>query len=777
MSLLARLCLLVALAVLPALALQVLDQVELREVRQSAATGSALRLARLAAGQAERILASARSVLVTVGRLPFVVHEDRATCAAFLADLVTQYSYFSEIAVLDRTGATICASLPYQADAGFRDSTLLRGALDADDMLIGQYDPGAGTRPATLPVARRFRGADGEPAGIVVVGLDLQHVPDWFGSEAYPDGSIVLIVDRNGTTLMRVPEHGSVGKTVLPDLLTALRGGVPGTIERNVPDGIDRVFGYMPFEQPRAELGVAVGVPKLAAYAALERANERDFALEAAAAILTVLAALFGGRYFIRRPLRALVRTAERWRRGDYSARASLGDPHSEIGQLGDAFDRMADAVQRRDEDLQGVNTLLEQRVAGRTQELSEGNERLRTEISERRQAEAALQDAQAALAQSQKMEAIGRLTGGIAHDFNNYLAAIIGAIELLQQRLRLEAADARLLTAARTSAERGAALTQQLLAFSRRQALAPEVTDLSRLVSAAAELLRRTLGEHIIVETSLAPDLWPCLVDPNQLESALLNLAINARDAMADGGRLTIATRNVTLDAEAAAVLGREMRPGTYILLSMADEGSGMEPEVVARAFEPFYTTKAQGRGTGLGLSQVFGFVNQSGGHIDLDSAPGRGTIVRLYLPRHAALGMAQPSETPSPARCRTSSATVLVVEDDDGVREFSVGALTDLGYRVVAAADADAALDLLDRHGDIDVMFSDIGLPGMNGRDLADEAMRRRPALKVLLTTGYARDTLALGGALDPALPLLPKPFTTAALAAKLDELFGAT
>lgn len=775
MSLLARLCLLVALAVLPALALQAIDQIELRQVRQSAATESALRLARLAAGEADRILASARSVLVTVGRLPFVVHEDHAACAAFVADLVTQYPYFNSISVLDSTGTPVCTSLPDPEDAAAADAVLLRSALEANDMVVGQYDPGSATRRPTLPVARRFRGADGEPAGIVTIGLDLQRVPAWFGSEAYPDGSIVLVTDRNGTTIVRLPEHGSVGKSVGPELLAALQGVGPGTIERNAPDGIDRVFGYEPIARPPT-VGVAVGVPKLAAYAAIERANVRDFVLEIAAAILTVLAALLGGRYFIRRPLRALVQTTGRWQRGDYSARAVLGDPYSEIGQLGSAFDRMAAAVQRRDEELQALNAQLEQRVAERTRELSDGNERLRAEIAERQQAETALRNAQAALVQSQKMEAIGRLTGGIAHDFNNYLAAIIGGIELLQLRLKLAPQDERLLAAARASAERGAALTQQLLAFSRRQALAPQVTDLTRLVSGAADLLRRTLGEHIIVETSLVPGPLPCLVDPNQLESALLNLAINARDAMPEGGRLTIATENLTLDERAAEALGRDVRPGAYILISVSDEGAGMAPDVLARAFEPFYTTKEQGRGTGLGLSQVFGFVTQSGGHVQLDSAPGRGTTARLYLPRHADIGAARPSDTIGPASREASGATILVVEDDDGVREFSVGALTDLGYRVIEAPDAATALDLLDRHGEITLMFSDIGLPGMNGRELADAAHRRHPALKVLLTSGYAPDAIAPQGALDPGLHLLPKPFTMAALAAKLDEVIRA-
>ena len=384
-------------------------------------------------------------------------------------------------------------------------------------------------------------------------------------------------------------------------------------------------------------------------------------------------------------------------------------------------------------------------------------------DMTEQMQQQQALEQSRQALAQAQKMEAIGQLTGGIAHDFNNLLTTIIGSGELLDRRDdSLTAQQQRLLTAIRQAADRGAALTQRLLAFARRQPLAPQPTDLNRLVADASEMLRRTLGEGVTIETVLAGGLWPCNIDPPQLDSALVNLAVNARDAMPQGGKLTIETANTHLD-EAYAGAHAEVAPGQYVMIAVSDTGVGMSPEVLEHAFEPFFTTKEEGRGTGLGLSQVYGLVKQSGGHVKLYSEPGEGTTVKIYLPRVRAPA-AEPfpsAAEPAPAQA-AGGETVLLVEDDRDVREFGVAALTQLGYRVLDAADAAAALSLLDRHPEVALLFTDVGLPGLNGRRLADEACRRMPLLKVLFTTGYARNAIIHHGALDPGIQLLTKPFT---------------
>jgi PAS domain S-box-containing protein len=394
-------------------------------------------------------------------------------------------------------------------------------------------------------------------------------------------------------------------------------------------------------------------------------------------------------------------------------------------------------------------------------------------DITERQQRQLALEQSQAALAQAQKMEAIGQLTGGVAHDFNNLLTAIQGSIELATQVLQSrDARTERLLALAMNAAERGAALTQRLLAFSRQQALMPQAVDINRLVADMSELLHRTLGETIEVEVVLAGGLWRGLVDSNQLESALLNLAVNARDAMPEGGKLTIETGNTHLDEDYAAA-HREVAPGQYVLIAVSDTGTGMSAETMAQASDPFFTTKEIGKGTGLGLSQVFGFVKQSGGHMKLYSEVGQGTTVRLYLPRSPSSAAPEPLLERPAAIGSADGETVLLVEDDPEVREFAVSALAHLRYRVLEAADAASALDLLSEHPETVPLFTDVGLPGLNGRRLAEEARRRAPDLKVLYTTGYARNAIVHNGVLDPGVDLLAKPFTAHDLGRKLQEV----
>ena len=401
------------------------------------------------------------------------------------------------------------------------------------------------------------------------------------------------------------------------------------------------------------------------------------------------------------------------------------------------------------------------------------GFAKITRDLTERVMHQEMLDQARSALTQSQKMEAIGQLTGGVAHDFNNLLTAILGNLELLARHGEIQnPAIQRLLGNAQRAVERGASLTKRLLAFSRRQTLAPSFTDLNRLVSGMSDLLRRTLGEAVDVETVLAGGLWSTFVDQNQLESALLNLAVNARDAMPSGGRLTIETGNTYLDDEYAAAHA-EVTPGQYVVMAVTDTGAGMSDDVRVRAFEPFFTTKAGSQGTGLGLSQVYGFVKQSAGHVKIYSEPERGSTVKIYLPRYVGHGIPEPVPERQEALAPGHGETVLVVEDDDGVRQYGTTALRQLGYHVFEAADGPAALRILEQQKDIALMFTDVGLPGMNGRVLAGHAARLRPGLKVVFTTGYARNAIVHGGLLDPGVELLPKPFTIDSLARKLRQV----
>jgi signal transduction histidine kinase/CheY-like chemotaxis protein len=446
------------------------------------------------------------------------------------------------------------------------------------------------------------------------------------------------------------------------------------------------------------------------------------------------LAEALGNVTFLERPfhpttLVSIVRTAIRARRRQYEARSRL-------------------------EELAGQAVTLENRVSEEIKARALVEENLR---------------------QSQKMEAIGQLTGGIAHDFNNLLAAISGSLQMIQSRMaqgRMETVD-RYLAAGQNAVQRAAALTHRLLAFSRRQTLDPKPTNVNRLIAGMEELIRRTVGPSVQMEVIGAGGLWPTLIDPNQLENALLNLCINARDAMPDGGRLTIETANKWLDDRAAKE--RDLSPGQYVSLSVTDTGTGMSPTVIAHAFEPFYTTKPFGQGTGLGLSMIYGFARQSGGQIRIYSELGKGTTMCLYLPRHD-----QAAEENDVFALRTGDSptgegeVVLVIDDEPTIRMLISEVLEEHGYAVVEASDGPSGMRILQSAARIDLLITDVGLPnGMNGRQIAEAARQTRPGLKVLFITGYAENAVVGNGHLDKGMLVIAKPFEMDVLARKIREI----
>jgi signal transduction histidine kinase/CheY-like chemotaxis protein len=414
----------------------------------------------------------------------------------------------------------------------------------------------------------------------------------------------------------------------------------------------------------------------------------------------------------------------------------------------------LAEVAERRraEEALQVLNNTLEQRVHDEVHARSKVEEQLR---------------------QVQKMEAVGQLTGGIAHDFNNMLAVILGGLNLLQRKLARGETDVeRFIEGAIDAAQRAATLTQRLLAFSRQQPLSPEPLIINKLVAGMSELLDRTLGEHVKVETVLAAGLWQVKADPAQLENAILNLAVNARDAMPGGGRLTIETLNAFVDDAYAREYAIEA--GQYVLIAVADTGAGMAPEVIAKAFDPFFTTKGAGKGTGLGLSQVYGFVRQSGGHVKVYSELGVGTSVKIYLPRlYGEAAATEQAKRLATVHRGLRSEIILVVEDEERVRALSVEALRELGYGVVEASGPRQALRMLDEGQQVTLLFTDVVMPDMSGRQLADRARVKRPNLKVLYTTGYTRNAIVHNGMLDPGTNLLTKPFSIEELAAKVRKI----
>jgi signal transduction histidine kinase/CheY-like chemotaxis protein len=406
--------------------------------------------------------------------------------------------------------------------------------------------------------------------------------------------------------------------------------------------------------------------------------------------------------------------------------------------------------------------------LAAMGDKLASANAGLQEQMQQREQIESQLR-------QSQKMEAIGQLTGGIAHDFNNMLGVISGSLELMERRIRSgDNSIARFMDAALQATRRAALLTDRLLAFARQQPLAPQPVNANALISSISDLMRSTLGEQIQIETVTAAGLWLAKADYHQLENAILNVAINARDAMPEGGKLTIETGNAYLD-DAYARSHSEVDPGQYVMVALTDTGTGMPTEVAARVFDPFFTTKPTGKGTGLGLSQVYGFIKQSRGHVKIYSEIGEGTTVKIYLPRAVeAIAAAEPSAA-APLALSGNGGVVLVVEDDPMMRKFTSEAVGELGYTVLEAENATAALAILDQRGDVALLFTDVVMPDVNGKKLADAALRKYSGLKVLYTTGYTANAVVHGGILDAGVNLLGKPFTMEQLARKLRSVLG--
>lgn len=507
--------------------------------------------------------------------------------------------------------------------------------------------------------------------------------------------------------------------------------------------------------------------PKIGAFSvATGRARDQIIAFGLAATLIGLSAAALLGRA-MSRSLRRVGESAHALASDGVAAPAASNI--REIRDLEEGLHKVAfllrEQTTQRDHHaaaLQHLNATLELRVADETRELARANLRLENEAKERAAVEAQLR-------QMQKLEAVGLLTGGIAHDFNNMLSVIIGSIELAQRQYdHGPKAMEPLLNDALTGAHSAAALTKQLLAFGRQQSLSPRKVDLNEVIFGMRDMLQRTLGEKVVIDLRLSGDLWPGFLDRAQAESSLVNLAINARDAMPEGGTLTVETSNVSVQ-EGASNAHDRVAAGSYTIIAVSDNGSGIPSELLDRVIDPFFTTKEVGKGTGLGLSQVHGFLRQSNGYLRIYSEPGVGTTVRLYVPRYEARDLEDAGSIVAALDTSDKEKTVFVVEDNDVVREASVRGIRELGYHVIHASSGEEALKRLAVTPNVDLLFTDVVMPGMNGRELADVASRSRPGLKVVYATGYSRN-VALNGLVDQGRPVIEKPFTLTQLASCL-------
>jgi signal transduction histidine kinase/CheY-like chemotaxis protein/HAMP domain-containing protein len=833
--LLSRLFLLVAIALLPAIAIQTYNEIDLRRSRQVEVQDQALGLAKLAAAEQQQIVQGIHQVLIALSELPAIKAKDTQACNAYLLSVKQRYPGFIFFIVTDMNGISHCNTGNGEpmttAGRAYFANALRTGAFTVGEFAIGRQ---CGCK--ILHFALPFYGDDARMGGVIVASLSLDWLADFIARKGIPPGAALTIADRNGTVLARYPDNERFAGKRMPDAIYATVNHTGAADTRDL-DGVERIVGSSTLEPDSGGLLVTFGLDKTQAFTEIRARTERGIFLIILSTSLVLMFTWLGARQFIHRPLGHLVDAANQWRLGDYGRRVTIRDKRSEIARVGDAFNTMAEALENRERELLEAKRRAEEAavriitvfesttdsvlLVDRDWRISYANERAKVQLAEGSdligvdlwqafpdtvdtniysQIRAAMSDQQPArfeaffrqrnvwyevnafpssqglavyfrdvtehkralearhlieeqLHQSQKMEAVGQLTGGVAHDFNNLLAVILGNLNLLRKHMKDEGPTRRLVDSAIQGAERGAALTQRLLAFARRQGLFPRSIDIRALVTGMSDLIRRSLGPEIQITTAFPASLPAVNADPNQLELVLLNLIVNARDAMPLGGTITISARVEFVGEHSAS----ELKPGSYVCITLTDTGLGMDAATLARASEPFFTTKGIGKGTGLGLSMAHGFAVQSGGALKLVSRPNVGTTAEIWLPEGERAAQDIPAPKPR-QRTTARNCTVLVVDDDALVAGAIVAMLEDLGHTALEADSGERALKVLAEKRSIDVVITDQSMPGMTGLQLAQRIRERWPDMPIVLVTGHAN--LAEGR--EPDLPhLLTKPF----------------
>ena len=780
MKLSTRLVFLIFGCLVPILTAQVYSQVNLYSERHDQLGGLVLRQAELVNADLTSIIDSVRQLGSLAGQQS-ALHQPGSQCAARLTAMQRALPQYQFIAVLSAAdGALQCVSNTQAADMlGARPSWLsdivATRSLSTGSMIL---DPVQKTY--FMPIAVHLQ-ADGIQPMVMLVGLRSAWLTKHLetarvDSSKVIAGASLIIADRDGNLITQLPDGAAQTGRPLPEWLRPLINRDHQDVETLTDaDGHPVVAGYVPSAiSPDGFMVIdSLTLPNLTAD--IDQATYRDLLVISGAAIVALILAWVAGRRFIYQPTEALLRAARKWREGDLSARADPMEAGSEFSALAQSFNAMAAGLQAREMERRMQARLLEEQVSARTRELSETNNRLQVEIAGREKTEVALH-------QAQKLQAVGQLAGGIAHDFNNMLATVLGNLELMERRVAQAdeqgtPVDARrlmqLIERATGAVTRGAQLTSRLLAFSRRQRLSARATDINNLLGELITLATSTLGRRVLVVSDLAEDLWSAMVDPSQVEAAILNLCLNARDAMPEGGKLTIQTTNLSIPQHQRPRAENDLAPGQYVQVRISDTGTGMAPDVKARAFDPFFTTKGPGAGSGLGLSQVYGMARQSGGGVWIDSAPGEGTRVTLCLPRATSADEAavptEPGQAPPLPAIR--GELILVVDDDQAVRQVTVEMARDLGCEVAQAAGGEQALALVEKLTP-SLILLDYAMPGMNGLQLARTLRARGLRAPIALVTGYAELSEADINAGELS-GLLRKPFTIRELQVLLAQL----
>ncbi len=704
---------------LPAIAIQAYNEIDLRRTREVEVQDEALGLAKLAAAEQQQIVQGVRQALIALSELPAIKAKDVEGCNTYLSRIKRRYPEFIVFIVVDMNGTLWCDSTGGLMRSTAAGRPYFASVVKTGDFTVGEFAIGRATGRTVLHFALPFYDDEARMGGVVIAALSLDWLAGYIAKKSVPDGAALAITDRNGICLARYPDNGlCVGKKSPAGRDPILYHGTVADMAGI--DGVERIIGFSAVGQ---DLLVSFGLGKAQRFAKIEHRTQRDVLFIVMNALIVLILTAWGAQRFIQRPFAQLVDAANRWRLGDFGRRVDFRGS-SEIARVAGAFNAMADALRHRE------------------RELSEAREQFY---------------------QSQKIESVGQLTGGVAHDFNNLLTVVSANLELVETSDDI--GEARHFAAAALRAvDRGAKLTAQLLAFSRRQVLNPKPVDANHLVSEFQGLIRKAVGETCRIKVQADDGLWLCHVDPALLQTALLNLALNARDAMPNGGVLEIGMTNIVVNEGAVA----GCLPGSYVRLSVRDTGVGMPPEVRDRVFEPFFTTKEVGKGTGLGLSMVYGFVRQSGGHIAIESTLGKGTSVVLYVPKATQEPDAEMENVRSQG-IPMGSERILIVEDNDDLLDLISTMLSQWGYRVRCARNGTEALRMLEAE-EFDLLLSDIVMPnGFNGIEIAREARRLNKGIKILLASGYAGDVLERHKAAGE-FPLIDKPFRMSELAERL-------
>jgi len=774
MTLSRRLLIVALLCLLPSMAAGLFTQFDLQTRRVNELGELAMRQAELSEADLLSIIDTARQLGVVATRFT-EVEQMGPGCDQQLSLLHTRLARYAFLAAFRLDGTLACASVPEMTGD---NPPWLPELADDERSNVGQLAHHPGFTSPILPVGVPILDSSGQRNGTVIIALDLDWLTQRQGELRYgrtqqqSARTSLIISDRAGRIIARHPTDNatvplgnglSLGSTLNETEGEFAARQTAGLAQLTGPDKTELLAAYIPYAAHSEAVYIRVGLSLHAATAEIDAIALRGAILVGAASLIALILALAAGEAFIRRPTERLLVAAQSWRIGDLAARAPVSEEVSEFGRLAIAFNEMAASLEQRAAERERAAQLLEQRVAERTAALSETNARLHVEIAQREKTEAAL-------AQAQKLQAVGRLAGGIAHDFNNLLATIMGNLELLERRIDpTQERMHTLIGRANGAVQRGAQLTSRLLAFSRRHRMIKRTVDINRVVNDLVTLAASTLGRRIKVETNCDPDAWLGLADPSQLEAAILNLALNARDAMSEGGRLVIGTANETLtEAENTA------EPGDYVRIDVIDNGTGMTEEVLARAFEPFFTTKGTA-GSGLGLSQVYGIAQQFGGTVRLRSVYGQGTTVSILLPRSLEV-IDESVQADRPQRL-TEFPTVLLVDDDPPVRQATAEMLMEFGCSVVEADSGEEAVRILQDPGDhnLGLLMVDYAMPGLTGVQVAIAARNLGYEFPILLITGYAE----FGDPNEPGVDLLGdvlrKPFSAQDLEAALARLMA--